>query len=144
MPESPLSAWAPGRVNLIGEHTDYSGGLVLPVAIELGIMVDVCAVTAQISLTSQLLGDAGAFAADGSGPSSLAQAERQCADLLPAAARSPLRDPVRRQRPHLRPLHCTPTSSLDTLIERPSFETAADAISGAASGARSLAIAVRY
>jgi galactokinase len=31
--------YAPGRVNLIGEHTDYNGGFVLPLAIELGIYV---------------------------------------------------------------------------------------------------------
>jgi len=31
--------FAPGRINLIGEHTDYSDGYVLPVAINLGIAI---------------------------------------------------------------------------------------------------------
>jgi galactokinase len=32
-------AFGPGRVNLIGEHTDYNGGLSLPFATELGVTV---------------------------------------------------------------------------------------------------------
>jgi len=35
-----ISAFGPGRVNLIGEHTDYNGGLALPFAIELGVVVE--------------------------------------------------------------------------------------------------------
>jgi galactokinase len=33
------SAFAPGRVNLIGDHTDYNEGLALPMAIQLGTSV---------------------------------------------------------------------------------------------------------
>ncbi len=39
MPRERSSAFAPGRVNLIGEHTDYNQGLALPFAIAEGVTV---------------------------------------------------------------------------------------------------------
>lgn len=37
----PLIAFAPGRINLIGEHTDYQEGFVFPAAVEQGIWVGI-------------------------------------------------------------------------------------------------------
>ena len=66
--ERACVVWAPGRVNLIGEHTDYSGGLVLPSAIQLGITLTVTAVTDDVALSSSSFGPAEPFSADGGGP----------------------------------------------------------------------------
>jgi galactokinase len=43
VPRERARAFAPGRVNLIGEHTDYNGGLALPFAISQGVVVDAVA-----------------------------------------------------------------------------------------------------
>jgi len=44
VPVEQVRAFAPGRVNLIGEHTDYNGGLALPFAIADGITVSARAI----------------------------------------------------------------------------------------------------
>jgi galactokinase len=40
MPDRVIRTFGPGRVNLIGEHTDYNGGLALPFAIDRGVTVE--------------------------------------------------------------------------------------------------------
>jgi galactokinase len=56
--------WAPGRVNLIGDHTDYAGGLVLPIAVDLAVEVEV-EPAKRIVLSSD--GETVDVAADGTG-----------------------------------------------------------------------------
>ena len=34
------TGFAPGRINLIGEHTDYNDGLVMPIALRLGVAIE--------------------------------------------------------------------------------------------------------
>lgn len=59
--EPTIVTLAPGRVNLIGEHTDYSDGFVFPAAIDAYVAVAACAADGPSLLTSQERGDGKPF-----------------------------------------------------------------------------------
>ncbi len=47
-----VRAFAPGRVNLIGDHTDYTDGRAMPMAVEWGTTVEVRRGGERVQLTS--------------------------------------------------------------------------------------------
>ena len=64
----PRRFWAPGRVNLIGEHTDTTDGLVLPAAIDRGVTLEVVLGGDTIELESEGATEPVRLPADGSEP----------------------------------------------------------------------------
>src|SRR6478736_4156660 len=69
--EMRVRAHAPGRVNLIGDHTDYAGGLALPMAIDLVTTVTGAAGGDRVVLRSSDAAEPASVPLDVTDPSSI-------------------------------------------------------------------------
>ena len=86
----PFERFAPGRVNLIGEHTDHAGGLALPAAIDRGITITVTGISDTIRLTSADFGTAEVSAKGGAGATGWARYVAAVAAELASSGRAPV------------------------------------------------------
>jgi galactokinase len=59
-----MLSYAPGRVNLIGDHTDHTGGLVFPMAIDRGTRISFERAGTEVRLASQALRSEVSFGVD--------------------------------------------------------------------------------
>ena len=74
VPDVRVHSHAPGRVNLIGDHTDYTGGLVLPMAIDLGTTVELDVGGDAVALSSDAEAEEARVALDVADPSTVSPA----------------------------------------------------------------------